>query len=304
MSWQLSLSIAAALSVPCCALLLVVRPSLTGMSAAPVAAGDASLSSHRALLSSILSYLTSIRQSPHASSLLLSVDSLDAAVDCLSEATGLPRPPSAATATASTDSSQQQQQQPLLADIYQAGLAALSASSSSSAAHFSQFVSLLTARGFFSGLEPGSAAYSERLTAARQKYDDKYGVPAAAAAASPASSSSSGVSDSDKQRAEQLKAEGNSFLSSQQYDSAVKRYTAAIQLNPHSAIYYGNRAAAHINLSQWREAEKDCRDAIAIDPHYGKVREHTHTLTLTPHTGCILKADSSRSVVPSGSSRT
>ena len=47
------------------------------------------LETHTALLSSILSYLSSLKQSPLSSSLLPSPDSLDAALECLTEATGL-----------------------------------------------------------------------------------------------------------------------------------------------------------------------------------------------------------------------
>ena len=261
--------------------------------------GDDSLSSHQTLLSSILSYLSALKQSPYASSLLVSIDSLDAAVDCLSEATGLPRP------AATLDTAQ-----PSLDAIYEAGVAQLrtaeqsnsasaaatttssssSSHDSSSAAPFSQFVSLLTDRGFFAGLQPGSAQYSDRMKAARQKYDDKYASKDTSSTSNTGNSSAGRVSDSDRLSADELKAEGNAYLSSQQYELAVKRYTSAIELNPHSAIYYGNRAAAYINLSEWSKAERDCRDAITIDQQYGKGqpqlpltmrRQPTHTLATT-----------------------
>ena len=249
--------------------------------------GSGELSTHRALLASILSYLSSLKRSPHSTSLLLSLDSLDAALDCLSEATGLPLPPPVDAA----QPSQPTPPPPSLVDVYIAGVAALSssaslssaASSASSAAPFSQFVSLLTERGFFASLQPGSAAYAERLTAARAKYDEKYPDRSSASGGSSTltapSASSGSVSASDAQQAEQLKAEGNAYLSSQQYELAVARYSAAIALNPHSAIYFGNRAAAHINLSAWSEAESDCRAAIAIDAKYGKGgRAHTQSI--------------------------
>ena len=299
----LTILIAAALTsrLPClcsCAQRTPHSPmQCSGMSSPAAASDAASLSSHRALLSSILSYLASLKQSPHASSLLLSTDSLDAALDCLVEATGLPRPSAVSAAP------------PALPDIFQAGQAALALpsaaasapSDSDSAAHFSQFVSLLTDRRFFAGLQPGSAAYSDRLAAARQKFDDKYGSGTSSQQWPPQTDS---VSETDMRRAEQLKAEGNTYLSSQQYDAAVARYTSALELNPHSAIYYGNRAAAYINLSQWSDAERDCRDAIRIEPHYGKgqpqhhaaTTKHSHHLTpgrcrVTPHTRTVCCTD-------------
>ena len=236
------------------------------MSALQASAGEESLSTHRAVLASILAYLSSLKQSPLASSLLVSVDSLDAALDCLSEATALP-PPAAA------DSAQSLPLAPSLVAIYQAGVAALSPSAAAPSSQFSQFVGLLTARGFFAGCEAGSAAYADRLAAAQQKYDDKYG---AASASTSAASERPAASSDDRRLAEQLKAEGNTYLASQQFEQAVKRYSEAIELNPRSAIYFGNRAAAHISLHNWTDAENDCRDAINLDPHYGKGQPPLH----------------------------
>ena len=244
-------------------------------------ADSLSLSSHQALLSSILSYLSSLKQSPLASTLLVSVDSLDAALECLIEATGLPSP-----ATPAPPVSAGVGAVPRLVDVYQAGLSALASSSvsstpsTSSSSHFAQFVDLLSARGFFAGVESGSPAYEERLKAAKQKYDDKYeaaSTDTGATTQSAAAATSFIPSSSDRVQAEQLKAEGNAYLSSHEYDKAVQRYTAAIALNPQSAIYYGNRAAAHINMSHWTDAETDCRQAIQIDPTYGKGQPHRTT---------------------------
>ncbi len=45
-------------------------------------------------------------------------------------------------------------------------------------------------------------------------------------------------------------------------------YIQAIDLNPLSAIYFSNRAAAHISLRQYNEAKVDSTQAITLDPRY------------------------------------
>lgn len=44
----------------------------------------------------------------------------------------------------------------------------------------------------------------------------------------------------------------------------------AIRLNPVNAIYHCNRAAAYSRLEKHLEAINDCKEAIKLDPAYGK----------------------------------
>ena len=72
------------------------------------------------------------------------------------------------------------------------------------------------------------------------------------------------------ERAEQLKEEGNQYLAQHKYGLAAEKYTAAIQLNGASAIYYSNRAQALIKLESYGLAIQDANEAIKIDPKYIK----------------------------------
>ena len=72
------------------------------------------------------------------------------------------------------------------------------------------------------------------------------------------------------EEAEKLKEEGNQYLSLFKYGLAAEKYTAAIQLNGSSAIYYSNRAQALIKLESYGLAIQDANEAIKIDPKYIK----------------------------------
>lgn len=59
-------------------------------------------------------------------------------------------------------------------------------------------------------------------------------------------------------------AEGNFY-------EAIELYTKAIELNPTSAVFRSNRAAAHIKIDQHGSAMADAAQAIKLDPKYVKV---------------------------------
>ncbi|XP_028834668.1 small glutamine-rich tetratricopeptide repeat-containing protein beta isoform X1 [Denticeps clupeoides] len=80
----------------------------------------------------------------------------------------------------------------------------------------------------------------------------------------------SSPSPEDTQRAEELKNEGNNHMREENFICAVECYTKAIHIDPRSAVYYGNRAAAYSKLGKYAEATADCERAIGIDPTYSK----------------------------------
>ncbi|KAK9889068.1 hypothetical protein WA026_004340 [Henosepilachna vigintioctopunctata] len=78
------------------------------------------------------------------------------------------------------------------------------------------------------------------------------------------------VTDQQKLEAEKFKNEGNAAIKNDQYSEALYFYTKAIDINPHNAVYYCNRAAVYSKLEKHMEAIKDCKEAIKLDPTYGK----------------------------------
>jgi serine/threonine-protein phosphatase 5 len=57
------------------------------------------------------------------------------------------------------------------------------------------------------------------------------------------------------------------------YDQAIDEYTKAIALklnSPKSAVYFANRAFAHMKLENYGLAIADCEDSIKLDPNYAK----------------------------------
>ncbi|KAL4399035.1 Small glutamine-rich tetratricopeptide repeat-containing protein 2 [Malassezia pachydermatis] len=80
----------------------------------------------------------------------------------------------------------------------------------------------------------------------------------------------SSISDDDAAKAENLKNEGNKFMSSKDYGAALDSYTKAIEINPNSPVFYSNRAAAYSQIGQHDEAIADAKKASEIDPKFGK----------------------------------
>lgn len=63
---------------------------------------------------------------------------------------------------------------------------------------------------------------------------------------------------------------GNDRLANKKFQEAIASYSQAIALHGTNAIYYSNRAAAYSHIGQHHKAIEDCKQAIAIDPHYVK----------------------------------
>ncbi|KAF0757311.1 hypothetical protein AaE_004306, partial [Aphanomyces astaci] len=76
-------------------------------------------------------------------------------------------------------------------------------------------------------------------------------------------------SEATLSRAEDFKEKGNDALKAFKFPLAVEMYTTAISLIP-TAIYYSNRAAAHIKMESYGLALEDASESIKIDPSYIK----------------------------------
>jgi DnaJ family protein C protein 7 len=70
--------------------------------------------------------------------------------------------------------------------------------------------------------------------------------------------------------AEVKKEMGNSVYHMQNYQQAIRHYTEAIELCPHSPIYYGNRSACYIMLRQYDLGLRDARKAVILDRSFAK----------------------------------
>ncbi|VEN62046.1 unnamed protein product [Callosobruchus maculatus] len=70
--------------------------------------------------------------------------------------------------------------------------------------------------------------------------------------------------------AEQYKEQGNTAFKNSDYDQAVRLYTKAINVtkgeNRNLAVYYKNRAAAHLKQQKYQEALEDCDKCLEIVP--------------------------------------
>ncbi|KXZ53876.1 hypothetical protein GPECTOR_6g794 [Gonium pectorale] len=70
--------------------------------------------------------------------------------------------------------------------------------------------------------------------------------------------------------AEAAKDEANKNFKAKHFIAAIDGYTRAIELNPNNAIYWANRAAAHIKLENYGAAVADAEKATEVDPKYIK----------------------------------
>lgn len=207
---------------------------------------------HTALIQSILNYIASLKTSTFTSTLIKDVDSLDVAMECITQATGIAFDSQSITAS-----------NPTLPEIYEKGLAVLEQKhNDASDGRFAKFLDSLKEKGYFNNLQPGSSEYEQRMKMAREKFQSKF--------AGDTSSKSIQPSEQEKAQAEQFKNEGNSLLAQGRYEQAIEKYSAAIAINGQSAIYFTNRAIARINLKKWKDAAEDCKSAINCDASYAK----------------------------------
>ncbi|KAG7399713.1 hypothetical protein PHYBOEH_008047 [Phytophthora boehmeriae] len=62
-----------------------------------------------------------------------------------------------------------------------------------------------------------------------------------------------------------LKLIGNEYFEEKNYSEAVEAYTAALEVAPHEAVLYGNRATCHLRLKEFDFAREDAEDAMDAD---------------------------------------
>ncbi|ERN14145.1 serine/threonine-protein phosphatase 5 [Amborella trichopoda] len=79
-----------------------------------------------------------------------------------------------------------------------------------------------------------------------------------------------GTTNSDVEKAEELKLLANEAFKAHKYHQAIELYTQAIELNNQNAVYWANRAIAHTRLEEYGSAVQDATKAVEIDPRYSK----------------------------------
>lgn len=68
----------------------------------------------------------------------------------------------------------------------------------------------------------------------------------------------------EKQQAQELKTQGNSYFSSKEYSKAIDSFSRAHQLDPSDSTFLTNRAAAQMSLKMYKQALSDCQLAKDI----------------------------------------
>ncbi|KAK9873705.1 hypothetical protein WA026_002062 [Henosepilachna vigintioctopunctata] len=70
--------------------------------------------------------------------------------------------------------------------------------------------------------------------------------------------------------AENFKNQANEYFKKKDYDNAIEFYGKAIEANPDSSVYYGNRSFAYLKLEWFGYALQDATKAIELDKNYIK----------------------------------
>ncbi|ORZ03546.1 Metallo-dependent phosphatase-like protein [Syncephalastrum racemosum] len=78
------------------------------------------------------------------------------------------------------------------------------------------------------------------------------------------------VSEENRTKAENVKAEANALFADKKFQEAIDKYSVAINLNPTVAAYYTNRAFCHLKLESYGYAIADAEEALKIDPNLTK----------------------------------
>ncbi|CCM01501.1 uncharacterized protein FIBRA_03555 [Fibroporia radiculosa] len=78
------------------------------------------------------------------------------------------------------------------------------------------------------------------------------------------------VSEEAKAEAAKVKAEANKAFTSHDFNKAAQLYSKAIELNPHDATLWCNRAYTRVKLEEHGYGLTDASTAIQLDPKYAK----------------------------------
>lgn len=69
---------------------------------------------------------------------------------------------------------------------------------------------------------------------------------------------------------EECKEAGNKAFAAKEFETAIKHYSKAIQLDQKNHVFFSNRSASYAGLSKWEEAVSDAKDCIRLEPTFIK----------------------------------
>ncbi|KAM4588620.1 mitochondrial import receptor subunit TOM34 [Odontesthes bonariensis] len=72
-------------------------------------------------------------------------------------------------------------------------------------------------------------------------------------------------SDKDIKKAQALKEEGNALVKKGEHKKAVEKYSQSLKHNPTEVTTYTNRALCYLSVKQYRDAVRDCDEALMMD---------------------------------------
>ncbi|XP_059186241.1 mitochondrial import receptor subunit TOM34 [Centropristis striata] len=72
-------------------------------------------------------------------------------------------------------------------------------------------------------------------------------------------------SDKDLKKAQVLKEEGNALVKKGEHKKAIEKYSQSLKHNPNEITTYTNRALCYLSVKQYRDAVRDCDEALVID---------------------------------------
>ncbi|XP_041638620.1 mitochondrial import receptor subunit TOM34 [Cheilinus undulatus] len=72
-------------------------------------------------------------------------------------------------------------------------------------------------------------------------------------------------SEKDVKKGQALKDEGNTLVKKGEHKKAIEKYTQSLKHNPTEVTTYTNRALCYLTVKQYRDAVRDCDEALMID---------------------------------------
>jgi len=92
-----------------------------------------------------------------------------------------------------------------------------------------------------------------------------------------------------KPLAEEAKKKGNEALQKQDFDSAIKHYSEALQHDPNNHIIFSNRSAAYASKKDYKQSLEDADKCLKLSPQFGKAygRKGLALFFLGDHKGAL-----------------